>query len=109
FLEALQSSSRCVMASPTKFETLMVAIGRRGDQGQGAADLLLAEYRIDIIDWTDALADVALKAFRSFGKGRHKAALNFGDCMSYALAKSLDAPLLYKGNDFALTDLRSAA
>jgi len=109
FLEALQSSSRCVMAAPTKFELLMVALGRRREQGKVAADLLLDEYQIDVIDWTNALADVAPKAFRSFGKGRHKAALNFGDCMSYALAKSLDAPLLYKGNDFALTDLRSAA
>ncbi|MCY7272069.1 MAG: type II toxin-antitoxin system VapC family toxin [Sphingomonas bacterium] len=97
------------MAAPTKFELFMVATGRRSDQGQKAADLLVVEYRIEIIDWTDALADLAIEAFRRFGKGRHKAALNFGDCMAYALAKSLDAPLLYKGNDFTLTDLRPIA
>ena len=50
-----------------------------------------------------------MEAFQRFGKGRHPAALNFGDCMAYALAKSLDAPLLYKGDDFALTDVRAAA
>lgn len=109
FLGLLQSSTRCVMAAPTKFELLMVAIGLRGDEGGETAALLLEESRIDIIDWTDALADLAVEAFRRFGKGRHMAALNFGDCMAYALAKSLDAPLLYKGGDFALTDIRSAA
>ena len=54
------------------------------------------------------MANLATETFRRFGRGRHKAALNFGDCMSYALARSLDAPLLYKGNDFALTDLQAA-
>ncbi len=108
FIDALQASPRCVMAAPTQFEMLMVALGRRSEEGQAAADALLVEYQIEIIGWTHAHADLAIEAFRKFGKGRHKAALNFGDCMAYALAKSLDAPLLYKGNDFALTDLRAA-
>lgn len=109
FAEALIVASRCLIAAPTKFELLMVAIGRRSDAGQQAASRLLAEYRVETIDWTEAHADLAIEAFRKYGKGRHKAALNFGDCMAYALAKSLDAPLLYKGNDFALTDIRAAA
>jgi ribonuclease VapC len=53
--------------------------------------------------------DLARQAFLDFGKGRHKAGLNFGDCFAYALAKDLDEPLLFKGKDFAETDIRSAA
>ena len=52
--------------------------------------------------------DIAIAAFRTYGKGRHPAALNIGDCFSYALAKALDAPLLFKGKDFSLTDIRQA-
>jgi ribonuclease VapC len=67
--------------------------------------------------WLDQLAvrvndtpvtQAALDAYLRFGKGRHPARLNLGDCFAYALAKALDAPLLYKGDDFALTDVRSA-
>jgi ribonuclease VapC len=53
-------------------------------------------------------AALAIEAFRAYGKGRHPAGLNIGDCFSYALAKALDEPLLFKGNDFGQTDLRSA-
>src|SRR3546814_4124806 len=53
--------------------------------------------------------ELARQAFLDFGKGRHKAGLNFGDCFSYALAKATDEPLLFKGNDFALTDIEAAA
>ncbi|MEC9461648.1 MAG: type II toxin-antitoxin system VapC family toxin, partial [Pseudomonadota bacterium] len=53
--------------------------------------------------------NLARQAFLDFGKGRHKAGLNFGDCFAYALAKDLDEPLLFKGKDFAQTDIRSAA
>lgn len=87
----------------------MVAMGRKDDRARLEADALLNNFDVEIIDWTGQLADVAIDAFEQFGKGRHKAGLNFGDCMSYALAKSLDAPLLYKDNDFALTDIRAAA
>ncbi len=86
----------------------MVAMGRKDDQARLEADDLLEKFGIEIVDWTGQFADLATDAFGKYGKGRHKAALNFGDCMAYALAKSLDAPLLYKGDDFALTDLRSA-
>jgi ribonuclease VapC len=53
-------------------------------------------------------AEFAIEAFRRFGRGRHRAALNIGDCFSYALAKATDQPLLFKGNDFAQTDIRPA-
>lgn len=55
-----------------------------------------------------AQVNLAISGFRAYGKERHPAGLNIGDCFSYALAKALDEPLLFKGNDFALTDIRSA-
>ena len=71
--------------------------------------MILSRPGIRIEPWTDRHADIAQDAFTRYGKGQgHPAQLNFGDCMSYALAKSLDMPLLYKGGDFALTDIRSA-
>ena len=82
--------------------------GRFGRPGLLVAQDLLDENGIETVDWTNSLADIATEAFMRFGKGRHKASLNFGDCMAYALAKSLDAPLLYKGDDFAKTDIESA-
>jgi ribonuclease VapC len=105
---ALARADRAVMGAPTKLELMMVSGGRAGEVGQERVRLLLAEKPIEIVAWTDALADIAATAFLRYGKGRHPAALNFGDCMAYALAKSLDAPLLYKGDDFAKTDILSA-
>ena len=86
----------------------MVMGGRFGWDGIVELQSLIAANSIEVISWTEELADVAADAFLRFGKGRHSAKLNFGDCMAYALAKSLDAPLLYKGADFARTDIRSA-
>ncbi len=69
----------------------------------------IAEIDAEIIPHDERLASLAIAAFQRFGKVIHsKARLNFGDCASYALAQSLGAPLLYKGNDFAATDLTSA-
>ena len=80
-------------------------------QGAGAAsDLreLLATLGIEVAPVDEEHARLALAAWRRFGKGRHPAGLNLGDCFSYALARSLDAPLLFKGADFEQTDIRSA-
>ena len=86
----------------------MVMGGRYGPDGIVELNLLIEANDIEVVSWTSELADAAAEAFLRFGKGRHPAKLNFGDCMAYALAKSLDAPLLYKGDDFARTDIRSA-
>lgn len=106
--EALAIADTVVMAAPTKLEILMVTGGRDGIAGQDEARLILEKLDLAVVEWTDALTETAAAAFMQFGKGRHPAALNFGDCMAYALAKSLDAALLYKGDDFAQTDIRSA-
>ena len=82
---------------------------RRGDDGARDLDLLLAKLRVDIVAVTASQADIARKAFRRYGRGRHPANLNFGDCFAYALAKDKSAPLLFKGNDFGQTDVMVAS
>ena len=83
----------------------MILESRHGADGVRAFDQLLATADVEVVplDMTQALA--AREAFRAFGKGRHPAGLNFGDCFAYALAKVLTEPLLFKGNDFAKTDV----
>ena len=71
-------------------------------------DELLARLNIELIPITVEQAQEARRAWRRYGKKRHPANLNFGDCFSYALAKTMDEPLLFKGDDFALTDIQSA-
>ncbi len=78
---------------------------RHGKQEQWQR--LLASLGATIISLDEAIARKAVIAFEQYGKGRHKASLNFGDCLVYATAKHLDLPLLYKGNDFPHTDVRS--
>ena len=81
---------------------------RLGDRGGREIDVLIEDVGMAIVPVDQAQATIAREAFRRFGKGRHRAALNFGDCFVYALAKTLDASVLFKGNDFALTDLKCA-
>ena len=107
FTERLLASDVCI-AAPTLLELLIVTHSRRGPALAQDAELLVEKLSLRINAWEERHVALARQAFARFGKGRHPAKLNFGDCMSYALAKSLDAPLLYKGNDFALTDIRSA-
>jgi ribonuclease VapC len=78
---------------------------RRGDDGARDLDLLLAKLKVDIAPVTAGQANIARKAFRRYGRGRHAANLNFGDCFAYALAKERSAPLVFKGDDFGRTDV----
>ena len=96
------------IAAPTALEFFMVAEGQRARFSSAPQDIL-ARSGIVIESWTAEHLAIARNAFARYGKGQgHPAQLNFGDCMSYALAKSLDVPLLYKGGDFARTDIISA-
>ncbi|MGL4490068.1 MAG: type II toxin-antitoxin system VapC family toxin [Rhizobiaceae bacterium] len=79
-----------------------------GDAAAGKLDALLDAFKISVDPIDRIQSSLAQDAFRRFGKGRHKAALNMGDCFAYALAKAKGMPLLFKGNDFAQTDLESA-
>ncbi len=96
-----------VLSAVTCFETSMVLASRAGDALR-LLDALIVRARIEIVSFDAEQASLARTAFLKYGKGRHAAALNFGDCAAYALAKSKGAPLLYKGVDFAKTDIVSA-
>ncbi len=105
YLQFIAHCDMLWMASPSRLELGIVSVNRGVSQ---RATLLLANYGVKIVAFDEEMAIAAIEAFERYGKGRHKAALNFGDCCSYALAKVRNVPLLYKGNDFALTDIASA-
>ncbi len=108
FLAAIKGASIRLLGAATRVEIGIVALSRRGERGQLEALALLDHLRIDVVPLSNAHADFALEALRRFGKGRHPAGLNFGDCLSYALAEATGEPLLFKGSDFALTDVKAA-
>lgn len=99
--------TEAVIGAPTYLEFAMVAVVK--SPGITSSDLakFLGYLNVSIVDFTADDARVAEASFRKYGKGRHKAALNFGDCCSYATASARGLPLLFKGNDFALTDIVS--
>lgn len=97
----------CISAA-TALECSLVLEGRHGPAAAGKLDALIADQEIEIVPFDAEQLGFARAAFRRFGRGRHPAALNFGDCFAYALAKARGLPLLFKGNDFAQTDVESA-
>lgn len=102
---ALESAEGLVISAVTLAEALIVATGR--NVGEEMARLIEG-LGVEVIDVTPADARRVAAAYRQWGKGIHPAALNFGDCFAYALAKERDLPLLYKGEDFSRTDLKAA-
>ena len=94
-----------LISAGTMAELLVVATGRRY---LPPLRTLLDSMPLDVVPVDQSLAEAAGAGFVRWGKGQHKAALNFGDCFAYALAKSRDLPLLYVGADFAQTDVRAA-
>jgi len=105
FESVLIRQTQLLMSAPTRLELGIVALNRKI---QFRVDEALQSYQILVEPFTHAHAELAITAFSKYGKDRHPAALNFGDCCAYALAKSLNLPLLYKGHDFAQTDIASA-
>ena len=94
-----------LLSAVTKLEASMVAAGTRGRAGLSDLDDLLADLQIEIVPFDDDQAEIARDAFVRYGKGRHRAGLNFGDCAAYALAIAEAEPLLFKGTDFGATDV----
>ena len=109
FITAIADASRRLLAAPNLLEAAIV-VERLGDPTLVREfDTVLADLQVESVPFTAAHAQIARDAYRDFGKGSgHPAQLNFGDCFAYALAKDADEPLLYKGNDFVHTDIRSA-
>lgn len=107
YAEALQGSDRSLIAPINYVETGIVLVSRGSLDHRAELDSWLEELGVSI--WAERdLSAGALAAYLRYGKGYHAARLNLADCFAYALARQLDAPLLYKGEDFALTDVRPA-
>jgi ribonuclease VapC len=107
FKSIIEAAPRRVVSSVTVYETGIVLLRRRGPDGLDDVSALIDAFDFEIVAFDRSFSDAALKAYARFGKGIDpKAQLNMGDCVSYALVKSLDAPLLFKGNDFTTTDIK---
>jgi len=109
FLGAIRSAGNVLISTATALEARMVTYGRLGHRGVILLDDLLATSIFEMMPPDERIVTSAFNAFVAFGKGSgHPAGLNFGDVFAYALAKTRDLPLLFKGNDFSKTDIRSA-
>lgn len=105
YARAIEADPERLLSSASLLEAGIVLLGREGPEAlQDLADFVV-EGGITVEPVTADLAWRALHAYERFGKGRHRAALNFGDCFAYALARSARQPLLFKGRDFAATDV----
>jgi ribonuclease VapC len=105
FNEAIEAAPSRSMSAATFVEVSIVLEARHGAAGVRELDAFLERAEIGLVEFDLDQARLARDAFRRFGKGRHPAGLNYGDCFSYALSMALSEPLLYKGNDFARTDV----
>jgi ribonuclease VapC len=108
FLQAIMRSGERCLSAATAIEVSIVVMRRSGSDIEARARAFMERAHLKIMPFDEAQAEIARVGFQLYGKGRHPAGLNMGDCFSYALAKRLDEPLLFKGKDFSLTDVRSA-
>jgi ribonuclease VapC len=108
FVERIRAADVCRISVANHVELSMVVESQLGPNGARQADAFLRRAGVVVEPVTIEQGDLARQAFLDFGKGRHKAALNFGDCFAYALARATGEALLFKGDDFALTDIRRA-
>ncbi|MGH6992378.1 MAG: type II toxin-antitoxin system VapC family toxin [Caulobacteraceae bacterium] len=109
FLAKIEAAGLRLMSTASTVETSMEVLSRSGEDGLVILNALVRNLRIEQAPFTVEQAAIAVDAFRRFGKGRHPANLNLGDCFSYALSKATGEPLLYKGEDFSRTDIRRTA
>ncbi len=104
-LSKLESAGHILISAATLVEITIVLRRALNQEGVDRLSRFLLGFDIEIVAFDHRQAAIAEEAFRRFGKSRHKARLNFGDCFTYALVKQTGEPLLFKGNDFSLTDL----
>ena len=107
-IERMLSADARAAGAPTLAETGIILTARLGPRADGTLERVLDEFDIQEIPFGEIHWREAVDAYRKFGKGRHDAALNFGDCMTYATAHLSGDPLLFVGADFTLTDLPAA-
>jgi ribonuclease VapC len=98
---SLDNAPRLLVGAPTLVEAVMVLVRREGEAKVLVLEDLLRRLRVEVVPFGEEHYREALSALRLYGKGRHPAALNFGDCLSYAVAKVSGLPLAYVGDDFA--------
>jgi len=106
FVQALVNDPKKMISAFNILETAIVVEAKKGEPGGRELDLLVHRARIEIIPLNGDQVELALAAWRKYGKGNHPAGLNIGDCCAYALAKYSGEPLLFKGRDFSQTDIR---
>lgn len=109
FAQLIHDADSCRISVVTFVELSMVVESQLGPTAERQIDTLFRRTGVVIEPVTVEHGHLARQAFLDYGKGRHKAGLNFGDCFSYALAKATGEPLLFKGNDFGMTDIRIVA
>jgi len=102
---AIESDPTRLISTASVLETSIVVEARLGEAGGRELDLLLHKAQIEVVAFTVEQLAMARHAFRVYGKGQHRAGLNYGDCFAYALSKTSGEPLLFKGNDFNQTDV----
>jgi len=105
FLDLIVEAGTRLISAPNALETGIVLEAKRGEAAGREFDLFLVRANLLVVPVDGEQVEIARSVWRKYGKGRHSAALNFGDCFAYALAKSSGEPLLAKGTDFALTDI----
>jgi ribonuclease VapC len=108
FFTDILDETEAIMSVVSYVETHMVVAGRKLDANPRRVELTTQDLGIEVVDVTRDQADAAVRAFLQYGKSRHRARLNLADCFTYALAKSRGIPLLFKGDDFAKTDIVAA-
>ena len=108
FNEKIEADPRRLLSAVTFVETALVIEARVGEAGGRELDLFLHRANVETVPVDADQAEIARRAFRRYGRGRHPAGLNFGDCFAYALVKTTGEPLLFKGDDFGRTDIVAA-
>ena len=109
FRQLIEAAPVREISAASLSETGIVMLGKRGPIGVDEMQALVHSLGISIVPLEQSHAQLAIAAYEQFGKGRHPAGLNYGDCFSYALAKARGEPLLAKGDDFTRTDAVMAA
>ena len=106
---AIAAANQVRLPATCFVEIAITLLARNREEGLRSFDLFVARAQLEITPFTESQSRTAREAFRRFGKGRHPAQLNFGDCMTYALTIETGEELLFKGTDFSLTDVARAA